>query len=600
MNSYLRKSLRPYKRHFVFGPLLKMVESVFELLLPLYMARIIDEGIRPRDTGVIYSLGLQMFLIISVSLLCTGGCQYLASIASQGFGTRARNALFAHVNRLTFSDLDKLGVNTLTTRVTNDINQLQVAVAMMIRQISRAPFISVGCIIMAMLLNQSLSVIIIVGVVSFVAVLSVIMVAALPLYSLAQKRLDGMSGVLRESFAGVRVIRAFNRVSAEVRRFVLAVDAHRDSVVRVAKVSSFMNPATMLIMNLLICAILWFGGTRVNAGGASDSLIVAFINYVGLILSALLQLASVVIIFTKSAASLARVNEVFAIPVKEEVVPAQVTEAIPAHGETDAADRCGEGKDVLLSFSDVSFSYTGNPEQNVLEDICFSLRKGECLGIIGGTGSGKSTVLSLLLRFYVPQSGRIVWGGTDVGSLDSILLRERMAVVFQNPRLFSGSIRENLEWSRPGASDEEAGVALERAQAQDFVNVLPEGYDARVERGGVNFSGGQRQRLSIARALVRKPELLLLDDASSALDFLTEAKLRRAIDTARREDGMSAIVVSQRINSVRFAEQILVLHEGRQVGLGTHEELLHSCEEYRAIALSQLSEDELLGMKGGV
>ena len=586
MLEYLGSYLRPFRKQFIIGPLFKLAEAVLELTLPLYMARIINEGIVRQDTSLIRSLGLRMLITIVVNLICATICQYCASVASQGFGTKARDGIFSHINRLSFPDLDRLGTDTLITRITNDINQLQVAVAMSIRLISRAPFVSIGAIVLAMRMDLSLSVIIWVGVGSFIAVLAVIMRAAFPLYSDAQRLLDRVGRVLRENLSGVRVIRAFDRVSVEFRRFVLAVDAHRKKLVYVSKIASLMNPATALIMNILICAILWFGGIRVQTGDIMWGEISAFISYIGLILNALLVVANLVVIFTKSAASLTRVNEVFSLA--------------PAFGERERADESAlekNGRETesneALSFSRVSFSYTGDAAQNVLSEIDFTLKRGESLGIIGGTGSGKTTLLSLILRFYTGETGEIRLFGQKIGHFAPENLRSRIACVFQTPRLFSGTIRENLFWGKITATEKEMRESVCSAQAEEFVNTLPDGLDSRIERDGANFSGGQKQRLSIARALLRKPELLLLDDASSALDYATEAKLRGSIRELQQRTGMSVVIVSQRIASVRHSETILVLREGRQVGRGSHSELMKNCPDYRLIASSQLPEEEV-------
>ena len=587
MLSTFRTYLRPYRFHLIVGPLLKLVEAVFELLLPIYMARIIDEGILKDDASVVYTLGMRMGVFIVVGLICTTICQYLASVASQGFGMLTGNALFSHIHKIAFKELDRLGAGTLTTRLTNDVTQLQVAVAMTVRLISRAPFVSVGCIVMAIIMDRSLSVIIVVGVLSFVTVLGLIMAAAFPLFVEAQGRLDDVSDAVRENFTGVRVIRAFERVSLELRKFVGVVEAHKKSVIRVARVSSFMNPTTLLIMNLLICGILWFGGESVRAGVSSPSTIVAFINYVGLILTALMAVANLVVIFTRAAASMVRVHEVFAIPVAEH------EHEISSEASSEQRPEPAPAAQPILRFSHVYFSYTGASEGDVLEDLDFSIPAGTTLGVIGGTGSGKTTMVSLILGFYRCRIGDIFYRDIPVERWDEESLRREMAPVFQNPKLFSGTIRENLAWSLPGATEADGEYALQAAQAAEFVDLNPEKTDTRVERGGVNFSGGQKQRLAIAMALVRKPSLLLLDDASSALDSLTESRLRAAIDNAKREHGLTVLCISQRIQSIKDAEQILVLHEGRQVGLGTHDELMQTCEEYREIALSQLQPEEV-------
>lgn len=585
MLTYVGKYIKPYKVQCVAGPLCKLVEAILELMLPLYMSRIINEGIIPGNKSVVSALGIRMLITIIISLCCAAICQYCASVASQGFGANVRNAMFSHIHRLPFSASERFGADTLVTRITNDTNQLQIAVAMCIRLISRAPFVCIGAIVMAMWMNLSLSAIIWTGVISFSIVLVLIMRAAFPLYGRVQKKLDAIARVLRENLSGIRVIRAFDRTGYERRRFSLSAKEHRDSTVNVIRIASLMTPATSLIMNLLICGTLWFGGVGVNDGEVLIGDVSAYIGYIGLILNSLLVVANLVVIFTKSAASLERINEVLSIS-----PTADSTEPVLDTTEKTCKDLCKAAieSEEILSFSHVNFSYSDASDKNVLSDIHFSINKGETLGIIGGTGSGKSTILYLIMRFYSTQKGEIRMFGVPEEKLDKTIFTQMISCVFQNPRLFSGSLRENLLWGNKDAATGQMHDALEDAQAVEFTSRLPEGLDARVERDGVNFSGGQRQRICVARALVREPRLLLLDDASSALDYATEAELRSCIRRRQKERGMSVVTVSQRIASVRQADRILVLDEGRQVGLGTHEELMASCGLYRAIALAQL------------
>lgn len=607
MLTHLLPYLRPYRKEFIIGPSFKLVEAILELTLPLMLADIIDLGIANHDRAYILRMGLRMFLTILVGFISAVICQYSASVASQGFGTRVRSALFSHINHISLADLDAIGTNTLTTRVTNDINQLQIAVSMTIRLIFRVPFVSFGCIVAALLLDLPLSAVIWVGVISFSVVLAAIMVSAFPLYADVQKRLDDVGGGVRENFSGVRVIRAFARASVETERFFRTVDAHTGSIIRVTRIASLMNPATALIMNLVICAILWFGALRVNVGGMTSGQVIAFINYIGQILTALIVMANLVVIFTRASASLHRVNEVFDIHAAEaagsapSAYSANVEGTHLAAGPAPAADAPAPGEAAgapAVSFSNVTFSYVDNPEadpeKNALTDISFSVPKGSVMGIIGGTGSGKTTVLSLIARFYDAQGGRVGLFGTDVTQLQPDALRKNMGFVFQNPKLFSGTVAENLRWGDPDASAEQIRDACARAQAARFIEKMPDKYESRIERDGRNLSGGQKQRLAIARALVRRPKILLLDDASSALDYTTEAKLRDALAELGRTAGMTVIIVSQRVASIRGAEQILVLEDGKQMGLGTHADLMNTCEAYRSIALSQLSAREVM------
>lgn len=609
MLKHLLPYLKPYRKQFMIGPAFKLVEAVLELTLPVLMAGIIDTGIASRDTAYIYRTGLKMLVIITIGLVSALICQYSASVASQGFGTKVRSALFSHINHLSMEKLDRFGTDTLVTRVTNDVNQLQIAVSMLIRLVVRAPFVSIGCVAAAMMLDLKLSVVIIIGVLSFIVVLAAIMLTAFPMYSAVQQRLDSVGGVVRENFSGVRVIRAFARSRVEIERFNRAVIKHAESVIRVTRIASLMTPLTQLIMNLVICAILWFGAVGVNTGEITQGRVIAFINYIAQILTALIAVANLVVIFTKASASLTRVNEVFDTAGGIDVpVSSLKSEKNGEVGKTEdrsetpmtrrAAPASGGSEEPAVRFSHVTFSYAenseGDPEKDVLTDLSFSVPQGGELGIIGGTGSGKSTVLMLIARFYDARDGRITLFGEDMRSLSPGDVRSRIGSVFQQPKLFSGTVAENIRWGCSEADDGALRTAAANAQAAEFIENLPEKYDSRVDRDGRNLSGGQKQRLAIARALVRNPEILLLDDMASALDFLTEAKLRKSIRGLREKTGVTVIMVSQRVASIRDAGRILVLDEGRAAGLGTHEELMKSNEIYRSIALSQMSETEVM------
>jgi len=592
MLKHLLPYLKPYRKEFIIGPSFKLFEAVLELFLPVLMAGIIDTGIANRDTDYIYRTGLRMLVIIVIGLTSALICQYSASVASQGFGTKVRSALFSHINHLPMKDLDRFGTDTLVTRVTNDVNQLQIAVSMLIRLVLRAPFVSIGCVAAAMILDLKLSVVIIIGVLSFVAVLAVVMLTAFPLYSAVQQRLDSVGGVVRENFAGVRVIRAFARNRVEIERFNRAVMNHAESVIRVTRISSLMTPLTQLIMNLVICAILWFGAVGVNAGEISPGRVIAFINYIAQILTALIAVANLVVIFTKASASLARVNEVF------DTKPADTAGTSEDKSVTGECPGSAEDAATALAFSHVTFSYAentdGDPERDVLTDVSFSVPRGGMLGIIGGTGSGKTTVLMLITRFYDASQGKITLFGNDIRDMHPEDIRNRIGCVFQQPKLFAGTVAENLRWGAPDADDETLRKAASYAQASEFIGNLPQKFDTEIDRDGKNLSGGQKQRLAIARAFVRNPEILLLDDAASALDFITESRLRKSINDQREETGVTVVMVSQRVASIRGADRILVLEEGRAAGLGTHEELMRSSEIYRSIALSQMSESEVI------
>lgn len=591
MKNHLFVYLRPYRTQLILGPSLKLVEAILELMLPYMLANIIDLGILKHNKTYIYHEGVKMLIIIAVGLICAISCQYLASLASQGFGTKVRSALFGHVNKLSLAELDALGADTLTTRISSDINQLQIAVSMLIRLISRAPFVCVGCIVAAMLIDLPLSAVIWIGVIAFIVVLASIMMVAFPMYAVVQQNLDALGGVVLENLSGARVIRAFARGGEELRRFATAVNRHAAKVIRVTRVSALMNPITGLIMNLVICAILWFGAIRVGNGEMKPGEIVAFINYIAQILVALIAVANLIIIFTKAYASYNRVNAVF--------------DYESSLQKRDLPDPPVDGKDFpeaspekdAITFAQVSFSYVDNPEKDpekyAVKDLDFAIPVGTVFGIIGGTGSGKTTIMSLIVRFYDVSEGAIRMQGRDIRTMSPKEVQKKISCVFQSPILFSGSIAENLRLGAPEATYGEIREACRIAQADKFIEEMPDSYRSVASRGGTNFSGGQKQRLSIARALVRQTPILILDDAFSALDYQTEARLRCSLLELQRATGTTIIMISQRISSIRTAEQILVMEDGRQIAVGRHEELLKTCEEYRAIAQSQLAPEEV-------
>ena len=591
MKNHLFVYLRPYRTQLILGPSLKLVEAILELMLPYMLANIIDLGILKHNKTYIYHEGVKMLIIIAVGLICAISCQYLASLASQGFGTKVRSALFGHVNKLSLAELDALGADTLTTRISSDINQLQIAVSMLIRLISRAPFVCVGCIVAAMLIDLPLSAVIWIGVIAFIVVLASIMMVAFPMYAVVQQNLDALGGVVLENLSGARVIRAFARGGEELRRFATAVNRHAAKVIRVTRVSALMNPITGLIMNLVICAILWFGAIRVGNGEMKPGEIVAFINYIAQILVALIAVANLIIIFTKAYASYNRVNAVF--------------DYESSLQKRDLPDPPVDGKDFpeaspekdAITFAQVSFSYVDNPEKDpekyAVKDLDFAIPVGTVFGIIGGTGSGKTTIMSLIARFYDVSEGAIQMQGRDIRTMSPKEVQKKISCVFQSPILFSGSIAENLCLGAPEATYGEIREACRIAQADKFIEEMPDSYRSVASRGGTNFSGGQKQRLSIARALVRQTPILILDDAFSALDYQTEARLRCSLLELQRATGTTIIMISQRISSIRTAEQILVMEDGRQIAVGRHEELLKTCEEYRAIAQSQLAPEEV-------
>ena len=560
--------LKPYRVYCILGPAAKLAEAVLELYLPLLMAKVIDDGIAKGDAGYILKMGGVMLGIVTVGLLCALVCQYVASVTSQGFGTGLRHAVFRRITSLSHAELDAFGTPSLINRVTSDVNQLQYAVAMLIRLVIRAPFLCVGGIVMAMTIDLRLSLVIIVAIPLFVLIITLVMRKTVPLYRTVQGRLDKLTRVLRENLSGVRVIRAFARTDKEQKRFGGATEEHTAASIRVGKLAALLNPGTQLIMNLAILAIVWFGGLRVEAGGMTTGEIIAFINYVNQILLALLVVANLVGTFTKAYASAGRVLEVLG--------------AEPSIQEEEGGETQGVPGTPAVEFRHVDFSYGGD---RVLTDISFSAPRGARVGILGGTGSGKSTLMHLLMRFYDVEAGAVLVEGRDVREYAPDALRHKVGLVPQKAELFSGTIADNIRWGDPQADDQAVRDAAVMAQADEFIRRQKDGYQSLVERGGTNLSGGQKQRLTIARALVRRPAILVLDDSSSALDYATDAALRRAIREGT--EGMTVFMVSQRVSAVKQADLILMLDDGELAGAGSHEELLATCEAYREICESQ-------------
>ncbi len=566
-----KKYLGGFKKELIIGPAAKLTEAIFELIVPLIMADIIDVGINGgAGKPYIYRMGGIMILMGALGLCCALVCQYLASRASQGVGTVVRNDLFRHIGSLSHAELDRFGTPSLITRITNDVNQVQSAVAMLIRLVVRAPFLVIGAAVMAMTIDLKLSLVFLAVMPLVAAVLYFIMFRSVPLYRVIQKKLDKISLITRESLSGARVIRAFSGEAAEEKRFREANDDFADTSMRVGRLSALLNPLTYAIMNLAIAAIVWFGGFRVDSGALTQGQVIAFVNYMTQISLALVVVANLVVLFTKAAASSARINEVF---------------------ETEPSIKDGAGANVsekapVIEFKDVSFSYSEGGD-NALENITFTVNRGETVGIIGGTGSGKSTLVSLIPRFYDAEKGSVLIGGADVKSYGLKELRQKIGFVPQRAMLFSGTIAENLRWGNENASEEQLQKAAETAQAKEFIDKMPDGFNTHINQGGRNLSGGQKQRLTIARALTGSPEILILDDSASALDFATDAALRKAI--ARDTQNMTVLIVSQRATSIRHADKIIVLDDGEAVGIGAHSELLESCPVYREIVMSQES-----------
>lgn len=575
----LFKYLKKYKFEAIFGPIFKLIEAIFELIVPIVSAKIIDIGVNGNGgTPYIIKMGIVMVLLGFFGLGFSLCCQYLASKASQGVGTDLRNDLFRKIQSFSHKEIDRFGASTLTTRMISDINQIQTGVAMLIRLAIRVPCLVVGATIMAMSIDLGLSVIfLIVGpLVSFV--LYLIMIRSVPLYKVVQKKLDSVSLIARENLDGIRVIRAFSRQENENSRFENASDDLTKTALKVGRISALLNPATFLIMNSAVIAVIFFGGMKVNSGTLTQGEIIAFINYISQILLALVALANLVIILTKAAACASRVADVL-----------EVESSIKDGGKDVPAD----SKTIpAVEFKNVSFAYNENTGEKVLDNISFTLSKGETLGVIGGTGSGKTTLISLIPRFYDTTEGEVLINGENVKNLNLKPLRRFVSVVQQGASIIKGSVKENIVMGRENISDEDMVKAAETAQAHEFISKLSEGYETVIERSGSNLSGGQKQRLSIARAVAGKPSVLILDDSASALDFATDAALRRAIN--KTSENMAVIIVSQRVNSVRYADRIAVLDDGKLAGLDCHENLLNNCEVYREICLSQLSSEEVL------
>lgn len=594
MLNLLKRFSGAYRRYFFIGPLAKLVEACFDLITPLVVASMIDNGVGARDMGSVVRQGLVLVAMAVVGISVTLVCQKVAALTSQGMGTDMRRELYAHINRLSFADLDRFGTPSLITRITNDVNQVQLAIAMTIRMLIRWPFLAVGSMAAALLIDVRLGLIFLVTTPLIAVVFWLVMAKSVPYFKSMQAKLDHVGLVQREGLSGVRVIRAFSREQHERERFAAAAADQAQTAIAVGKLSSVLNPVTFLVMNLGVCAILWSGGAAVNVGDLTQGQVIAFVNYMTQTLLSIVYVANMVVIFTKASASASRINQVLACePSITDTGSAPV--ALPVCALEAAAVPA-------LRFDHVGFRY-GSASADALDDITLQLPVGGTLGIIGGTGSGKSTLVSLLPRLYDVARGGVEVFGADVRAWPLHQLRGVIGMVPQTAQLVSGTVRSNLCWRKANADDRELWRALEVAQAADFVRVLEAGLDAPVEAGGKNFSGGQRQRLTIARALVGDPKILVLDDSSSALDLQTDARLRRALrelaaSSAKdpRPDApvpLTTVIVSQRVSSVRDADLICVMRRGCAVGLGTHAQLLSTCDVYREICESQLEREEV-------
>ena len=572
----LFRYLKGYEKETVIAPLFKMLEACFELLVPLVVARIVDEGIQNADLPFIWRQCGLLVLLAVVGMASSLTAQYFAAKSALGFGTALRRDLFAHINTLSHTELDRMGTPTLVTRMTSDVNQVQNGLNMTLRLLLRSPFIVIGAILMALTISPVLTLWFL-GITAVISlVIWAIMRATVPIYHDAQTTLDRVTQLTRENYVGARVVRAFSRQKDEMAGFAAANDRLRDVQLAAGRISALMNPITYLIVNLGAIAILWHGGRQVDAGALTQGEVMALLNYLSQILLNLLRIADLVIIMTRAVASAVRVSEVLATP---------TTMPDPAAPELDAVPGAP-----AVAFEDVGFAYAGAGAPS-LTGVTLAAAPGETIGVIGGTGSGKTTFVSLIPRFYDATSGRVLLFGHDVRRYGFAQLRRMIGVVPQKAVLFTGTIRDNMRWAKPDATDEEIWAALEIAQAAEFVRAKPGGLDAPVETAGRNFSGGQRQRLTIARALVPMPRILILDDSASALDYATDAALRTAI--REKTQGMTVFIVSQRAAAVRQADRILVLDDGAPAGLDSHARLLQSCAVYREICLSQLSKEEV-------
>lgn len=591
----LLKYLKDYKVESVLGPLFKMLEASFELFVPLVVASMIDIGIRNQDTGYILKMAGVLVLLAAIGLACSLTAQFFAAKAAVGFSTALRNALFAHINSLSYHEQDKIGTATLITRMTSDVNQVQSGLNLTLRLLLRSPFIVFGAMVMAFTVDTKAAMVFTVAIPALSVVVFGIMAVSMPLYKKVQRQLDQVTRSARENLTGVRVIRAFSRQKNEMEHFEASNDQLVKVQVFVGKISALMNPVTYVIINLAIVAVVWISGKQVDAGRITQGETVALVNYMSQILVELIKMANLIVSISKALACANRISRVFEEKTSiEDPVSFAHKEDVGASSETGSGPQkntseIGE-KRSKICFSHVSFAYNGSKEDS-LTDISFQAEKGQTIGIIGGTGSGKTTLVNLIPRFYDVREGSILLDGRDVRTWPLRELREKFGVVPQKAVLFKGSLRENMKWGKADASDEEIYQALAIAQARDFVEAKGKGLKLFIEQGGKNLSGGQRQRLTIARALVRKPEILIMDDSASALDFATDARLRKAIREETRD--MTVFLVSQRVATVRGADQIIVLDDGKIAGMGTHRQLLDGCQIYREICQSQLSEKEV-------
>lgn len=594
MIELLRRFGGKFRRYMVIGPACKLIEVIFDLLTPLVIAQMIDKGIGAHDVNAVVHYGMVLGAMAVIGISFTLVCQKMAALTSQGMGTDIRGALYQHINKLSYAELDRFGTPSLITRITNDVNQVQLAVALGVRMLIRWPFLAVGSMVAALAIDLKLGMIFLICTPAIGLVFWFVMARCIPYYRQLQAKLDRIALICREGLSGARVVRAFVREDHERERFAQAADDQANTAIAVGKLSSILNPVTFLVMNLGVCAILWVGGIQVNVGELTQGQVMAFVNYMTQTLTSIVYVANLVVVFTKASASASRINEVLNCEPSINDEGNQPV-ALPKPGNVAPVP--------ALSLSHASFSF-GAGAANAVNDVTLELPLGKTLGIIGGTGSGKSTLVSLIPRLYDASTGSVSVMGADVRTWPLDQLRRVVATVPQRASLVSGSIRSNLTWRDEAATDEELWAALDMAQASEFVRNKPQGLDAPVEAGGKNFSGGQRQRLTIARALVGSPQILIMDDSASALDFKTDAALRHAIrersmrGAAKGGLPLTTVIVSQRVSTVRDADVICVLDHGSVAGLGTHDELYATCQLYREICQSQLRREELEGQRG--
>ena len=610
--------MKDYRKESILGPLFKMLEASFELLVPLVVASMVDVGIRNRDGGYIMKMGGLLLLLALVGLACSLTAQYFAAKAATGAGTALRNDLYKHIGTLSYAEIDSVGTATLITRMTSDINQVQNGINMPLRLLLRSPFVVFGAMIMAFTVDLRSAMVFVVTIPVLCVVVFGIMLVSMPLYRSVQRQLDKVLLTTRENLMGVRVIRAFNRQESEVGKFEGENDRLVQMQVFVGKISALLNPVTYVIINVAIVAVIWVGGEQVDSGTITQGKVIALVNYMSQILVELIKMANLIILISKATACMNRVDSIFQVEtsvkergslgggthengslgggIQENVSHGKGIQENVSHIKEDSCESLPStgpsagGPVPKVEFRDMDFVYSG-AKAPALSGISFKAMPGQTIGVIGGTGSGKTTLVNLIPRFYDADKGQVLVDGVDVRNHTLDGLRSKIGVVPQRPVLFKGTLRDNMKWGKKDASDEEIYDALNMAQAREFVNDKDQGLMLHIDQGGRNLSGGQRQRLTIARALVRRPEILIMDDSASALDFATDARLRKAIRQGTKD--MTVFIVSQRATTIKQADLILVLDEGALAGMGTHKELLNSCEVYREICLSQLSREEV-------